>query len=232
MQIQHSNSSLANQELQWHGTDSEELYQKNLITHPEKLSKFGWDNREFTYKFNSQGFRADEFDLSSPNIMFLGCSHTFGIGLPVESTWAHIVSTSLNFKNFNLGVGGASNDTAFRLAYYWIKQLSPAIVIHLSTDRTRIELHTIDNQVKNITAWNYNFDNTKEFVRHWLANEVNTDMNYLKNTLAIKQLCNDLNIKHIQEEVFNVQNLDRARDLQHFGEITNRRIAAMFLSKL
>ena len=57
-------------------------------------------------------------------------------------------------------------------------------------------------------------------------------MNYLKNMLAIKQLCNEGRIKFLHEELRNILPIDKARDLQHYGEITHRRIAAMFLGRL
>jgi hypothetical protein len=224
-------SSLANQELHWYGTDTEQLYQQNLTTNSDKLTKFGWVNQSIIYKFNSHGFRADEFDSTDKNVMFLGCSHTLGVGLPAESTWAHIVSTSLKFKNYNLGLGGVSNDTAFRLCHKWIDQLCPDIVIFLSTERTRFELHTVDNQIEDHSV-HAQFDNNKNFTQNWFGNDINGDMNYLKNTLAVKQLCDTRGIKYVHEEALNIHQLDQARDLQHFGTNTHRRIAAMFLSRL
>ena len=230
MNPQHSSSSLADQELNWHGTDTEELYQKNLVKHPEKIAS--WSNRPITYKFNSYGFRADEFDSDHPGVVFLGCSHTLGIGLPVESTWAHIVSTSLKLRNLNLAVGGASNDTAFRLAYYWINQLQPDLVVFLSTERTRLELHAGNDQIKNLSVWPHDFPMANDFMKYWHGNDINSNMNYLKNTLAVKQLCSENGIKYIQEEVSTITMLDKARDLQHYGVNTNQCIADMFLTKI
>jgi hypothetical protein len=230
--IHHKNSNLANQELNWHGTDTEELYQYNLAKNSEMLQQYNWIDCSFTYKFNHYGFRSDEFDCSESGVMFIGCSHTAGIGLPVKSTWAHIVSTSLKLKNYNLGIGGSSNDTAFRMAYYWIEQLRPLIVIFLSTENTRLELHTVDNKIEDLSVHPNPFTDADKFMRHWHGNDINCNMNYLKNTLAIQQLCNTRGIKYVQEEALQVHALDKARDLQHFGTRTNRRIAAMFLSRL
>lgn len=229
--ILHRNSSLANQTVCWHGTDQEEVYKKNLKINLAELQSNNWVDRPITYKFNSYGFRADEFESPGSNVMFIGCSHTEGIGLPYESTWAHIVSTSLKLKNYNLGLGGTANDTAFRLAHHWIDQLKPDLVIFLSGPRSRIELHTIDNQIENLSIHadgNY----TKTFMRHWAGNAINCNMNYLKNMLAIKQLCNKNSIKFLHEELRGVRPIDTARDLQHYGEKTHRRIAAMFLNRL
>ena len=235
MPCQHQNLYLANQTLNWHGTDTEKVYQHNLIKNLKLLQHHNWIDCPLTYKFNHYGFRADEFNSAESGVMFLGCSHTAGIGLPLESTWPHIVSTSLKLNNYNLGVGGTSNDTAFRLAYYWIDRLRPSIVIFLSTEKTRVELHTIDNNVEDLSVQyvqNQMFPEATSFMRHWVGNDINGDMNCLKNTLAVQQLCNDRGIKYLQEEALNIHELDKARDLQHYGRRTNRRIAAMFLSRL
>jgi hypothetical protein len=70
------------------------------------------------------------------------------------------------------------------------------------------------------------------FMQGWCSNDTNGNMNYLKNTLAIKQLCGDRGIKYIQEEAPAVTMVDRARDLQHYGEITNQHIADRLLDKI
>jgi len=232
MTPKHSNSSLANQTLLWHGTDSEELYQKNLIKNRSQLKQYNWIDRPIAYKFNSHGFRADEFESTDPGVVFIGCSHTLGVGLPVESTWAHRVSTELKLKNYNLGVGGSSNDTAFRLLYHWIEQLKPSLVVFLSADPTRIELHMDNDQIFDLSVWPIGFPMIDNFTKSWLINGTNSNMNYLKNTLAIKQLCCERNVKYVQENVSAICAIDKARDLQHYGEKTQRGIASMFLNKL
>ena len=177
MIFRHSNSSLANQEILWHGTDSEELYQKNLRRNQSHLEQYNWIDRSITYKFNSHGFRADKFDSTDPGVMFIGCSHTLGVGLPVESTWAHIVSSELKLKNYNLGIGGSSNDTAFRLVHYWIDQLRPDLVIFLSADRTRLELHIDDAQLYDLSVWPIGFPIVDNFAKCWHNNDTNNNMN-------------------------------------------------------
>jgi hypothetical protein len=71
-----------------------------------------------------------------------------------------------------------------------------------------------------------------DFMEYWHGNDINSNMNYLKNTLAVKQLCSENGIKYIQEEVSTVTMLDKARDLQHYGVNTNQCIADMFLAKI
>lgn len=225
---EHTNSVFANQEVSWIQTDSYENYQKNLIANYKELEKFGWIDKTFTYKFNKYGFRCDEFETNSSSAMFIGCSHTFGVGLPVECTFPYLISSKLNFKNINLGVGGSANDTAFRLANFYIPRLKPSIVIFLSTEQTRFELFEENGQIEILNVWNKDYLK-QNFFRNWIGNSVNTDMNFIKNQLAIKQLCIENNIKYCHKEFSFLQELDKARDLQHYGVQTHRFIAKKFL---
>jgi hypothetical protein len=235
---QHLSSHFANQELNWAQTDSYEQYQKNLIEKRDELEQFGWIDQTFTYRYNSQGFRSAEFEESVPSAMFLGCSHTLGVGLPMEATFSHMVSTSLNLKNFNLGVPGSSNDTAFRLAHYYIPRLKPTIVVFLSTERTRFELFDQDNIQHILTFSNRNNsfkhvrDDVKGFYRHWIMNNNNIDMHYAKNVGAIQQLCSANNIKFYHREFLTFPLIDKARDLEHYGIKSNNIVAKKILENL
>ena len=232
----------ANQELDWFSTDSQDMYQNNIRTSLVHLKYHNQFEKHFTYKFNSDGFRSEQFEPWMPNVMSLGCSHTVGIGNPYESTWAYKVSTSLKLKNFNLAIAGSASDTAFRMAYQWIDKLKPNIVIFLSPDQTRFELNTTaypyvnDTHYINVKDYEWS-DHTKVFMKHWYSDDTNSNMNYLKNMLAIKQLCNERDIKFLHKEVTTIYEQkifagDHARDLMHFGATTHQRIADMFLSKL
>ena len=226
----HINSAMANKQVEWYQTDSHQLYQKNLKENYKLLNEFGWIDKDIGYKFNSHGFRGEEFD-SAPGVLFLGCSHTFGIGLPIESTWSHLISNALGLRNYNLGIGGGSNDTAFYLAQHWIPEIQPKVVIFASTERTRFELHTMHNTVEYFNVWHCP-EEVAPFWKHWLGNDTNSEMNYLKNQLAIKQLCQQNNIKYFHAEISKIDEVDKARDLQHYGPKTHKRFASAILRKL
>jgi len=130
----------ANQTLSWLGFDQELYYKNNLKINYDQLQENGWiDYEPFTYSFNSLGFRGPEFT-DEPCLVTLGCSLTFGIGLPYDSTWAVLLAKKLDLKLVNLGVGGTSNDVAFRLAYSWLPRLNPKIVVLNATFSDRFEI--------------------------------------------------------------------------------------------
>lgn len=66
--------------------------------------------KEFTYRFNSFGFRAPEFDTVDwkNSYVILGCSHVQGTGNPFEETIGQYIAKELGHPVINMGVGGAS----------------------------------------------------------------------------------------------------------------------------
>src|SRR4249919_209292 len=93
---------------------------------------------DFTYIFNNHGFRCDNFELSSDlNIVFLGCSVTEGIGLPVEDIWAYQLlskirqKTNKNISYWNLALGGTGIDTQSFLLHWFSRMIKIDYVFSL-----------------------------------------------------------------------------------------------------
>ena len=205
--------NVANQKLNWLPMDTEELYLKNLRNRYEELKSYGWIDNHFTYDFNSLGFRCKEFT-DEPTIMYLGCSYTIGIGLPVEHIWPELLSKELNLKCANLGIGAASLDTAFRLCLGYIDKINPKIVILLVPPGIRCEFVTA-NKIENYASWN-----TDNIFIKWSIDENNSYFNSQKNILAIEMLCQSRNIKFVcrnSSELHDSSDISLARDLAHRG---------------
>jgi hypothetical protein len=241
----HFGQHLANQELEWLPTDTEENYKK-LIQDPEHRAYFaglGWDKpRTITYKFNSHGFRADEFD-DKPCMVALGCSYSIGIGLPDQATWARQTATALGLKCANLSWGGYSADSCFRLAEYWIPKLTAKYVCMLVPPRSRVEL-LLDESV--LKTWQLPvevfmpqnqsslFNPSDNYLKHWFLNDENALINQRKNILAIRQLCADLNIPctiHRAEEHmwWSREEIGYARDYMHSGPKIHNQLTKKFV---
>jgi len=202
-----------NTKLKWLSMDTEELYKKNLNKNRSLLEQHNWIDNPFTYSFNSKGFRCNEFT-SNPTIMFLGCSFTCGIGLPVDAIWPELVSKALGMRCANLGQGGGSSDTAFRLCHGWIDRIKPKLVVFLQPPGIRWELVNA-NSIEFLSG---SFGDKKypDYANQWIVDENNNYFNKIKNTLAIESLCNSRQIKFIK---FNSMpdGEDLARDLKHPG---------------
>jgi len=223
----------AGKTLNWVPSDTEELYHENLKKQRNLLEKYNWISTEVHYKFNSEGFRGEEFSIGGA--MFLGCSYTFGIGLPKEHTFPHLVSSELSLPCVNLGLPASSADTAFRLACVWIDSLQPKLVVYLSPFKSRFELLIHDyrsNEVESrfITTMdqllNFNNDPT------WLKTEQNMLVNAEKNKLAIEKLCDDRNIQFVHEDVDSLITEDLARDLLHPGIESHNKFSQKLLKNL
>jgi hypothetical protein len=219
----------ANMTLDWLPMDTESLYKKNLKLRYANLEKNGWIDNPFTYKFNSNGFRCDEFSHQT-TIMFLGCSHTCGIGLPIDTIWPELVTKELKMKCANLGIGGGSSDTAFRLCHGWIDIIKPTIIVYAIPTGVRTEL------VSNTTIQNLSVT-TKEYRDYfldWSIDENNHTFNKLKNSLAIQQMCNQRNIKYVEFDLdtLDISPTDYARDLVHYGVNTNKSFSQKVLSTI
>jgi len=217
----------AGKSLDWLPMDTEELYNMHLRRRDNPLLEQGWIDRKFTYKFNQHGFRSDEFE-DRDSVLYLGCSHTIGIGLPWENTWPYLVSKVLQLKCYNLGIGGGSNDLAFRMAYNYIPMLKPKIVMFLVTYNTRLELLDKKNTHKFFGPGTSPFRNDK-FYETWLMNEGNLNANLAKNVLAIEYICKMHNIKFIALDQNEMPTLDKARDLAHRGIRSNLEFAKQIL---
>jgi hypothetical protein len=237
----HFGKHFANRTVDWLPPDTKESYE-NLIrdpAHREYFANLGWDHPgAITYKFNSHGFRADEFD-GGPYLLALGCSYTVGIGLPVESTWAYQTAQALNLKCANLAWGGYSADTCYRLAEYWVNELKPDYVCMLVPPQHRVELLLEDPNLRfEVFMPQSKSDYFKEsdtYLKHWFLNEENARINQRKNIRAIKQLCTEVNIpcKIYNAEDFMCRSREEigyARDYMHGGPIAHKILADTFIA--
>jgi hypothetical protein len=231
-----------NQTLNWLPSDTEETYNKNYETRYHELKKYGWVDNHFTYKFNSHGFRCEEFS-DEPTLMALGCSNTVGIGLPVDKIWPELLAKELNMKCANLGIGGGSLDTTFKLCHGYIDIVKPKIVVLLEPSAERIEIF-IDNFTYNpfmLGAWSIDTPDDafhlsryiKNFAKLWMVNKNNYYFNRKKNILGIKQMCKERNIKFVHQSYKYLGDSDSlARDLMHEGIANHIELAKNFLSKI
>lgn len=224
----HNYSMNSGQTLFWDTSDNEQTFQKNLQI-PEKkklLQELGYINNPILYKFNSHGFRTEEFDQKFDVVCF-GCSFTMGTGVHVEHTWPNQLANLTNLKIVNLGHAGSSNDTAFRMANYYLEFLKPKFAIWLQTDRHRLEIINDQDHVSiNILASdNDDWYSNNFFVKTWMTSETNQNLNLIKNTRAFVNLCNDLNIVPIVLPRNKVIRQDFGRDLVHPGQNSYRKFA-------
>jgi hypothetical protein len=230
------NKKYAGQTLDWLPMDTEELYKFNLKNRYNELESNGWIDNPVTYRFNSDGFRCGEFSQDT-GILFLGCSFTQGIGVHVEQVWPELVSQQLNMQCFNLGQGGSSADTAFRLCQGWIDKILPKIIVFALPPDNRIEL-IVNGHARDVSpVWSW-CDHYSNYLKDWITDDDNANLNQLKNKLAIKMLCGDRGIKYVEIDPHAISSrmrgrtfpMDFGRDLMHPGPIYHSNVAKIVLS--
>lgn len=222
--------NLKGQTVEWISDDAEHMYDRNLKNYSQKLLATGISRDDITYQINSNGFRSKEFT-SGDWLAAVGCSFTFGVGLPLEHTWSHIIADKLGLECANLGKPGGSPDTCFRMCYYWLPILKPKFLIYLEPPPARFEL--LDGRVKvdkdcGLYYANIATVSEKKYNMYveWSRNFLNFELNYRKNKLAIQSICDSLDIQMLSYKVYDDLEVDElARDLRHSGIQANHKFA-------
>lgn len=92
------------------------------------------DSSLLKMKYDSLGFRIPPDQklpgtATSPSILFLGCSFTYGDATPAESTFAFLTAEQLGFRCYNAGVCGYGLLQMLRRAEDFIPKLQPDYVV-------------------------------------------------------------------------------------------------------
>ena len=94
--------------VKWWPTDTEEQFKENLKDNRLKIKLQHYIDNPISYKINRFYCRVDDLDFNptKPGNIFLGCSHTFGIGHHLENTWSYRLNKEIGGEYFNLSVPG------------------------------------------------------------------------------------------------------------------------------
>jgi hypothetical protein len=198
----------------WCPMDTKQRYEEHMLVKDKRklLNDYGWDDKSITYKFNKFGFRCKDLTLKE-QIMFIGCSYTMGMAVPEEYSFASIVAKELNLECYNLGLGGGTNDTAFRLAHYWVSKLNPKYLVFVEPTADRIELKSVDETWK---RYNVRQHHGSPFYKQWFSNEANVRYQRERNIAALNYICLKNNTKFIHLDN-KFSKVDKGRDLSHPG---------------
>jgi len=214
----------------FYSTDSEELYQKNLKQNTPNMND--WVN--LSYKINKHGFRGEEMPTEKKprSIITLGCSITFGVGMPVDQIWSTLVGNTLCQRAYNLGVPSGSLDLCFRVLLAWLPKIRPSHVFLLEPPGVRYETITRSFGMNSSTVDGTNpvgirFEHEDEWTLH-----------REKTMRGIKSLCDqfDTPFYHVSyDEQLTTETaemfgrVDAARDMMHPGRNTHTYIAMNLL---
>ena len=219
---------------QWVSSDDEERWkenQKNLQSNI-KLKQLGWSPESFSYRCDSYGFRNDE-DIKKDvaYTLFLGCSHTFGIGLPIEDVWTSHVGKFLRKPTYNAARAGAGIDSCYRILKFLLNQSYKFENLFLfSPHPGRVEIWDEFEQKWMVAAW---WTHYSKDILGFLNHEYFVKINFDKTLDAIENLCakNNINLIHMNTDACDDIILEdaTARDLMHAGKDAHEKIAYRFI---
>jgi hypothetical protein len=88
-------------------TDTSELF---AINKARLGPGWVWADSKISYNHNSSGYRMNKEITAVDNkyMLFLGCSHTYGTGLPLEETWAYKLAAKYGIDYINAATPGSS----------------------------------------------------------------------------------------------------------------------------
>ena len=170
----------------------------------------------YTYEYNNYGFRSEEFS-SDIDILTVGCSHTFGSGLPFEYTWSQQLQKKiLNKKIATIAVPGLSIQSAVSYLFNYFKIIgNPKMIICNFPDFYRFEVLTKELKLvdyyENIGKNNSFSTEEHQNIKEAFADEAWGYYINLKCILMLEQYCESSGIKLIwstwQYSMQNYKNL-------------------------
>lgn len=149
--------SLSNADLKFSGMDS--------IEQCKDTSYFTDYPYEISYKYNSRGFRDEEWPNNLEDCIWcFGDSYTVGIGQSYKNTWPKLLETKTGIRTISLSMDGASNEWISRKILELVETIKPkAIVVQWSFIHRR-ERELLPGEIdldENRIVW-YNKDSTDE----------------------------------------------------------------------
>lgn len=95
--------STVSTELSFYAEDTEKKFRRSCKTEEDT---WPWRTAHLTYRLNSQGYRAEDFDrITWSNCLIItGCESVFGVGVDTKDTLPSVLSRILDLPVINLGV--------------------------------------------------------------------------------------------------------------------------------
>lgn len=238
-------NKIHNNEYDFMETDSVNIWNENLKSHNDNFNKYNfikysieyYIQNPIKYKLNNYGFRTmDDFNSEDVGNVFLGCSHTFGVGHHLENIWSYKLNQIIGGKFWNLSVGGTGVATHFRLLLGFYKELKIKNIFHFAPKYPRyefIENGTPQNYVINDynKLWDLKFGN---LLNDCLLTDEQCEFNWISYTYAIKGLAKEIGCNYYLIEgntgwySYNDDSL-QARDLIHHTTKAQHQIYVDFL---
>ena len=222
----------------WHVADTKELFEENLKKYPTSPHLLNYEQNPITYKYNNYGFRTpDDFTLDGEGNVFLGCSHTFGIGHYLKDVWAYKLSEMIGGKFYNISEPGSGLMTQYRYLNYFKDKIKFKNLFHFLPNECWGRYEFIGQ--KNIFEISNPHGKSSDFVDFLYSDKQMQMFQYIYID-AIRFLLNELGVNYYiitksWNSIPNVnphhESLTPARDLMHYYVEEHSELADMFYYK-
>lgn len=222
------------------GGDSYNKFVEYCKTQPDD---WYYRDKTISYDFNKYGHRCKDLDNIDLNnyILFLGCSHTEGIGLELETGYPYLVAKDLNMDYYNLALAATGDDISFYNAFIFMQTVSikPKYVIIQWSDMTRSARYIKEQKCIMPAHISEDIDSNTPFFVHGESSGFFQARRYFIEQMY-KKIFNNVPIiyisftQHYGEEFYPREffpedlkflKYDLARDLSHYGIKSNRIMA-------
>ena len=215
----------------WSNMDTENLFNLNLKKNKNNETLNFYLENPINYQFNNFGFRTpDNFNNVDYGNVFLGCSHTMGVGHHLENTWSYKLNQQVGGKFWNISVGGVGIMTNFRLLLAHYKDLKIKNIFHYVPKYPRYEFY-VDGEFKIL---NIGRDKLSDECVNLLGDLYQIELTHIPYTMAINQLAQNIGCNYylINDFIPNKTSYSiEARDLYHFSTNQQNQIYEKFLNK-
>ena len=113
-------------------------------------SRITWFPEDGTnsYKVNKHQYRSKEFEKDA-DLLFAGCSITYGEGVVEPAIWGNIIASKLNMNAFNIGISGASVHLIVNNLFNYFKEFgNPKNLICMFPDFLRMQMYSNSAHMK------------------------------------------------------------------------------------
>jgi hypothetical protein len=213
---------IPNQPFLWYTADSETEFNRNIKKYPSSPHLLNYLKNPISYSYNNYGFRTpDDFNLTDEGNVFLGCSHTFGVGHYLENIWSYKLHQKIGGKFYNISEPGSGIMTQYRYLNYFKDRIKFKNLFHFLPDECwgRIELINYKSEFNNIQyndISNTNYNDLVNGQQHHLFNYIYIDL--------IRNICKELGVNYyLVTRTYLSGNINPyhdslipARDLMHY----------------
>jgi hypothetical protein len=194
----------------------------------KEFEDYNWEVTDITYHINNLGYRSEHDYIQDTECnIAIGCSYTFGYGMPEDKIWPNILNKKLktDLPMYNLGVNGASPEECYRVLKGFLDKVKAKTVYCLLPYIHRRSMF-LNNRWKTV-----GIEEMKKYSSLFTREAEEFYASISKD--AISHICHisGANLKMLYSGDYEyVFRQDRtARDLQHFGYKSHNFIADLFL---